>query len=111
MELDPAMPHHAAALVRGGGSGAVVAADRASAVKNSGEVIQSGIGAKDIFEVAQALGINHRSGSVRPQLRKVLEGRSPSVQTTQIGGIITGLSVAKAILKVAEMIGLGIILN
>ena len=46
IELDPAILQHAASLMRAGRSGAVLADDRDSGLKNSGEIVQSMIGGK-----------------------------------------------------------------
>lgn len=110
MELDPALLQHAAGMMRSIKPGAVVADDRDSALKNSGEIVQSGISGEDIVEVAQALEVRRQgAGSDRPQLGKALE--EGLLVYKSIGVSVTDLSVANAILELAKRKGLGVPLN
>lgn len=106
IELDPAILQHAANLGRDGKPGAVIADDRDSSLKNSGEVVQSGIGAEDVVEVAEALEVRKGTGSDRQQLRRALE--EGFLVYKSIGVSVTDLSVANAILEVAKRKGLGV---
>lgn len=111
IELDPAILQHAASLMHDGGSGAVLTDDRDSSLKNSGEVVQSGLKGEDIVEVADALEVRRQGagGSDRPQLGKALE--EGLLVYKCIGVSVTDLTVGNAILSIAKEKGVGVPLN
>ena len=111
IELDPAILHHAAGLMHRHKAAAVLTDDRESALKNSGEIVQSGIGWEDIAEVAQALEVRRQgvSGSGEPTLIKALE--EGLLVYKCIGVSVTDLSVGSAVLNLAKKKGIGLPLN
>lgn len=111
LELDPAILQHAAGLMHAGRSGAVLSDDRDSALKNSGEIVQSGIKGEDIVEVAEALEVRRQGASVpnRPGLSKTFE--EGLLVYKCIGVSVTDLAVGNAILSIAKAKGMGIPLN
>lgn len=95
-ELDPALFRDAANAE----NGAVVVDDRVSALKHSGEIIQSGLEEGQMLELGQVLHSRKQScGDLSQNLEQIL--RSGFVVYKSIGVSMTDLAAANAVLALA----------
>ncbi|KAJ5335627.1 hypothetical protein N7452_008030 [Penicillium brevicompactum] len=105
IELDPALMHHA--LIADGGynphngqsKGVVLVDDRDYALANSGEVVQSKLGAHDMAELGQILATRTAEGQPDRTHRFISEG---FIVYKSIGVSLTDLTIANAVLALRQ---------
>ena len=109
IELDPALLQHAVDLGsgHGAGSGLLIADDREGCMKNSGEIIRSGLTQDKILEIGEILNLRDaKAEEYSEKLSKDLE--EGLVVYKSLGVSMTDLAAGNALLSLARKRGKGI---